>query len=145
MSGHLRTTILLLSCLLALALAAPAQAAPSPMEKRLAAKINDARDARGLRQLRLGGQLTDGAHWWARHLIRRDKFHHSNVRPGTGEILAWGTCGWFRPGRAVRLWHRSPDHRAILLRRGFRVVGTGWARGPWRGYDCVEMAVARFR
>ena len=145
MSGHLRHTILLLSCVVALALAAPAQAEPSWAEKRLAAKINDARDSRGLRQLRFAPKLAEGSHWWARHLVRRDKFHHSNLPAGTGEILAWGTCSWFKPARAVRLWLGSPGHRAILLRRGFRVVGTGWARGPWRGYDCVEMAVARFR
>ncbi len=56
MSGHLRKTILLLACVGALALAAPAQADPSWAEKRLAAKINDARDSRGLRQLRFATQ-----------------------------------------------------------------------------------------
>ena len=27
---------------------------------------------------------------------------------GMGEVIAWGTCEWFRPGRAVRMWLRSP-------------------------------------
>jgi uncharacterized protein YkwD len=145
MSRRLKAVVTLLLCLLALVLAAPVQAAPSPLEKKLVVRINDAREARDLRRLRIAPKLAEGAHGWARHLIRRDKFHHSNLRAGTGEVLAWGTCSWFRPGRAVWLWLRSSGHRALVLRRGFRVVGTGWARGRWRGYDCVEMAVARFR
>ena len=67
------------------------------------------------------------------------------LRSGTGEIIAWGTCSWFRPAQAVRMWLNSSGHRALLMRPGFRVIGTGWNRGPWRGYSCVEMAVARFR
>jgi uncharacterized protein YkwD len=145
MPGLPRVTVSLLFCILALVLAGSAQAAPTTIEKRLAARINDARDSHGLRRLRIAPRLAEGSHWWARHLIRRDKFHHSRLPAGTGEVLAWGTCSWFTTRRAVRLWLRSPGHRALVLRRGFRVVGTGWARGPWRAYDCVEMAVARFR
>ena len=145
MPGRPRAIALLVVCILALVLAGTAQSAPSTLEKRLAARINNARDSHGLRNLRTGANLAEGSHRWARHLIRRDKFHHSRLRAGTGEVLAWGTCSWFTTRRAVRLWLRRPGHRALVLRRGFRVVGTGWARGPWRGYDCVEMAVARFR
>ncbi|HXV95771.1 MAG TPA: CAP domain-containing protein [Gaiellaceae bacterium] len=147
MSGHLRTPLTLLACVFALALAAgPAQAAPTPMEKRLVERINDTRAAYGLRRLTIGPKLNTGARSWSRHLLRRDSFHHaSDLRPGTGEILAWGTCSWFTPARAVRMWLRSPGHRALLLRPGFRFVGTGWTRGAWRSYGCVEMAVARFR
>jgi uncharacterized protein YkwD len=62
-----------------------------------------------------------------------------------GEVIAWGTCSWFSPAQAVRLWLGSPGHRALLLRPGFRFVGTGWTRGAYRSYGCAEMAVARFR
>ena len=145
MPGHLRTSLALLSCAAAVALAAPAQAAPSDMERRLVEKINDARAAHGLRQLRISSRLGDSASDWSRHLMRRDAFHHGSLRSGTGEVLAWGTCRWFTPARAVRMWLNSSGHRALLLRPGFRAVGTGWTRGPWRSYGCVEMAVARFR
>jgi len=145
MPGHLRTTLALLSCVFAVALAVPAQAAPTAVEKRLVERINDTRASYGLRQLRFAPRLGDRASDWSRHLMRQDSFHHANLRAGTGEILAWGTCSWFKPARAVRMWLNSSDHRALLLRPGFRVVGTGWTRGPWRGYGCVEMAVARFR
>jgi uncharacterized protein YkwD len=147
MPGPVKTLIALLVCAGALALAAPAQsAAPTPMEQRLITKINQTRAAHGLRKLRLGPAIQRGSHAWSRYLMRADSFHHSSqLRAGTGEILAWGTCGWFTPLRAVRMWLNSPSHRALLLRPGFRYVGTGWTAGNWRGYSCVEMAVARFR
>jgi uncharacterized protein YkwD len=147
MPRPVKTLIALLVCAGALALAAPAQsAAPTPMEQRLITKINQTRAAHGLRKLRLGPTLQSGSHAWSRHLMRADSFHHSSqLGAGTGEILAWGTCSWFTPLRAVRMWLNSPSHRALLLRRGFRYVGTGWTAGNWRGYSCVEMAVARFR
>ena len=145
--GHLRTLLALCCCVVVAAVAAgPAQAAPTTMEKRLVDRINDARAAHGLRQLRIRSGLTAGAHSWSRYLIRRDSFHHAGgLRPGTGEIIAWGTCSWFSPAQSVRMWLDSPSHRALLLRPSFRFVGTGWTRGAWRSYGCVEMAVARFR
>jgi uncharacterized protein YkwD len=145
MPKPLRTVVALLACTGVLALAAPAQAAPTTMEKRIVAQVNDARAARGLRKLRIGSGVQSGAHSWARHLMQADAFYHARLSAGTGEILAWGTCSWFSPAAAVRAWLRSSSHRAVLLNRGFRVVGAGWRRGSWRGYGCVEMAVARFR
>ena len=97
------------------------------MELRLAERINDARSL-GLRQLRFSSRLAEGADEWSRHLVRRDSFHHGDLRTGMGEVIAWGTCDWFRPGRAVRMWLRSSGHRELVLRRGFRAVGTGWTR-----------------
>jgi uncharacterized protein YkwD len=145
MPGQLRSTLALLSCLVALVVAAPAQADPSWAEQRLVERINDARASYGLRQLRFASNLAQGASAWSERLVRRDALRHAKLPAGTGEIIAWGTCDWFRPKRAVRMWLNSPGHRALLLRGGFRLVGTGWTRGSWRSYGCVEMAVARFR
>lgn len=145
MPKPLTTVVALLACTGVLALAAPAQAAPTSMERRILANINDARKARGLRALRIGSGVQSGAHSWAGHLMRADAFHHARLRAGTGEIIAWGTCSWFSPAAAVRAWLRSPSHRTVLIHRGFRYIGAGWRRGSWRGYACVEMAVARFR
>lgn len=145
MPRPLKTVVALLVCTGILALATPAQAAPTTMEKRLIARINDARTDRGLRKLRVGATIQAGAHAWARHLRRADAFYHDRVRVGTSEVLAWGTCSWFSPAAAVRAWLRSPSHRYLMLRPGFRFVGAGWSRGSWRRYGCVEMAVARFR
>ena len=147
MPGHLRTLLALCCCCVIVAAVAvgPAEAAPTTMEKRLVARINDARSAHGLRQLRIREGLSDGAHSWSRYLLRRDSFYHASLSPGVAEIIAWGTCSWFTPAQSVRMWLNSSSHRALLLRPGFRFVGTGWTRGPWRSYGCVEMAVARFR
>jgi len=145
MPKPLATVVALLACTGVLAVAAPAQAAPTTMEKRLIARINDARTDRGLRKLRVGSGVQAGAHRWASRLMRADAFYHARLRAGTGEVLAWGTCSWFSPAAAVRAWLRSPSHRRVMLHRSFRFVGTGWRRGSWRSYGCVEMAVARFR
>ena len=147
MPGSVKTLIALLVCAGALALATPTEsAAHTVMEQRLITKINETRAAHGLRKLRIGPRLQSGAHAWSRHLMQADSFHHSSqLAAGTGEILAWGTFAWFTPLRAVRMWLNSSSHRALLLRPSFRYVGTGWTRGNWRGYNCVEMAVARFR
>jgi uncharacterized protein YkwD len=136
----------MLACAAILALAVPtAGAAPTRMEKRLVAKINDARAAHGLRRLRIGARLARGAHRWSLYLLRADSFYHARLASGTAENLAWGTCGYMSPAMAVRMWLGSSAHRVHLLDRSARYVGTGWATGGWRGYRCVEMAVARFR
>jgi uncharacterized protein YkwD len=132
-------------CLLAGA-SAPASGAPTPTEKRLIQRINETRADHGLRKVVLGPRLQRGAHAWARQLLRTDAFRHARLAGGTSEILAWGApCSWMTPLRAVRLWLKSPGHRAALLARGVRYVGAGWAAGAWRSYRCTEIAAARFR
>jgi uncharacterized protein YkwD len=137
--------VVVCAAILGLAAPAPAEAAPTRMEKRLVAKINDARAARGLRQVRIGARLARGAHRWSLYLLRADSFYHARLASGTAEIIAWGTCGYMAPATAVRMWLNSPSHRPHLLDASAHYVGTGWTAGGWRGYSCVEMAVARFR
>jgi uncharacterized protein YkwD len=132
-------------CGCAFALAKPAEAAPTEWELRLISKVNQVRAAHGVRRLRIGPRLQRGAHSWAVHLIRSDSFHHASLGSGTGENLAWGTCNWLGPSDVVRMWMNSYAHRVTLLRRGYRYIGGGMARGAWNGYGCVRMAVARFR
>jgi uncharacterized protein YkwD len=115
------------------------------MEKRLVARINDTRAAHGMRRVRIGSRLSRAAHRWAVYLLQADAFYHGRLAAGTSEIIAWGTCSYMYPRKAVRMWLASSSHRPYLLDRSAHNVGTGWARGAWRGYSCVEMAVARFR
>jgi uncharacterized protein YkwD len=135
----------MLACAGVLAMAAPAETAPTRMEKRLVATINDVRAAHGLRRLRIGPRLSRSAHRWALYLLRSDSFYHGRLSSGTAENLAWATCSWARPLTFVRMWLRSPGHRVQLLARGRRYVGAGVVAGSWRGYGCVRMAVTRFR
>lgn len=133
-------------CAVVAAAARPGPAAAiTPMEKRLVGKINDARAEQGVRKVRLLLSIQRPADRWASHLIRADAFHHGRLAAGTSENIAWGTCGWLSVRRMVQMWLDSPPHRANLLDRSARYVGPGMARGRWRGYSCVLMAVVRFR
>jgi uncharacterized protein YkwD len=139
------TVVAMLLCVLAAAVAKPGPAnAMTTMEKRLVARINDARAARGLRRLRVGAGIQRAAHRWAGYLIRADSFYHGQMAPGTSENIAWGTCRMLRPARMVRLWLNSSGHRANLLDRSARYIGAGASAGRWRGYRCIRMGVTRF-
>lgn len=135
----------MLISIVVLCAAAPAVAGPTRFEKRLVAKINQARAAHGLGKVRIRSNLNRSARGWARHLLRADAFHHARLARGTSENLAWGTCSYAGPSRIVTMWMNSSGHRAALLRRGIRLVGPGVTSGRWRGHRCVRMAVVRFR
>ena len=118
---------------------------PTRAERLLIHAVNDARGARGVRRLTLGGTLQEGSHRWASYLLVRDAFFHSSLGAGVRENIAWLTCrdGWAR--RIVRMWLNSSAHRSALLDRSARRLGVGVATGGWSGWSCVRMAVARFR
>ena len=78
--------------------------------------INDAR-LHGLRQLRFSSRLAEGADEGLTPCAAIPSTTET-LRTGMGEVIAWGTCDWFRPGRAVRMWLRSSGHRELVLRRG---------------------------
>ena len=54
--------------------------------------------------------------------------------PRVGENLGWGvgSLSWARV--IVSMWMASPEHRANLLRPGYRTVGVGATRGTFQGY-----------
>jgi uncharacterized protein YkwD len=148
MRKRLITLPAVLAVTAALALGAPAAAEaakPTKAEQRVVAQINKVRAKQGLRKVKVGSSLQRDAKSWSRHLRRSGSFHHGSLSAGTGEVIAWGTCSWFTPAQAVRAWMRSSSHRALVVRPGFRKIGAGWAKGPWRGHGCVKMAVVRFR
>ena len=142
MPGHLRTTLALVASIAALAVAGPAQAAPSAMETRLVERSTMPEPRMGCASSASPHGSQKGADDWSRHLVRRDSFHHGDLRSGMGEVIAWGTCDWFRPGRAVRMWLRSRSSRACpeegVPRRRHRldarpVAATGASRWPSLG------------
>jgi uncharacterized protein YkwD len=122
-----------------------AAATPTRAERTLIRAINDARAARGVRRLSVGGTLQTYAHRWAYYLLRRNAFYHGSFGSDVRENIAWLTCrrGWART--IVRMWLNSSAHRSALLDRTARRVGVGVATGRWNGWSCVRMAVARFR
>lgn len=146
MLGVRQPTLALLAVVVALAAAAPAQAAPPTRgERALLAAVNGARTSRGLRPVRLVQPLQTRAHRYAGWLLRTDNFLHAQLAPGTRENLAWATINIGSARRIVRMWLESPGHRATLLWRGARWAGVGVARGRYLGYADVRMAVLRLR
>jgi uncharacterized protein YkwD len=141
----IRLSLLALSVSAVLATAAPASAAaPTRFERALLTAINNARSSHGLARVRFAQPLQTRSHRYAVRLIRTDRFSHAtNLPVGTNENLAWGTISLMSPRQIVRMWLASPGHRANLLWRGARRAGVGVARGEFRGYPDVRLAVAR--
>jgi uncharacterized protein YkwD len=141
----------LLAAVVAAAVLAPgasparAHATPSSAALRL---LNAARAAHGAPPLRLDRRLLRAARRHSRDMVVHRYFAHesrSGERPSAriartgwmrgrgiwrvGENLAWGTGRKGRPAAIVAAWLRSPVHRRVMLRRSYRVVGVGIARG----------------
>lgn len=131
----------------ALLLPPPASAArPTGFERAVLRAVNEARVSHGLARVRFVWPLQDRTKAYARRLLRTGRFEHaSSLPPNTRENLAWATTNIASARRIVRLWLESPGHRATLLWRGARRAGVGVARGPYRGYADVRLAVLRFR
>jgi uncharacterized protein YkwD len=84
-------------------------------------------------------------------MLRRGYFAHGSLAarmqashargPLFGEDLAWGPAdaAW-----VVTQWLASPEHRANLLRPGFRRVGVGTVRGTFGGYSGALVVTADF-
>jgi uncharacterized protein YkwD len=64
--------------------------------------------------------------------------------PTVGENLGWSVADGVSTRRIFRLWLASPTHRAVLLRRGFRLVGVGVTRGPFKGRSSCVVVTADF-
>jgi len=160
-----------------LALAAPAPAATvsgkASVESALVQRINAVRRSHGLRPLRVERGLTSAAERHAGSMGRAGYFRHELFTPrrsprwngfgrwirwfypgpgyrswSAGENLAWGAPG-ISARRTVRLWLRSPGHRANLLKRSWRNVGVAAVRvqngrGHFRRWDDVTIVVAEF-
>ncbi len=144
-SRHLLAAVGIVAAVL---LAAPPAGAarPTPMERSIVLIINQARISHGLAPLRIAGPLQAGSHSYAGYLLRTGRFEHArNLRRGVRENLAWATTNAGSARAIVRMWLRSPGHRANLFARGIRAIGVGVARGRYQGYPDARVAVARFR
>lgn len=122
-------------------------------------QINGARQASGLRGLRISSALRRAATAQARWLTRSGSFTHSSAdgsSPATrirryyrgslvGETLLWGSPS-LDAAQALERWLASPAHRRVLLDRRFREIGLSAvsaedAPGTYSGLD-VTVVVA---
>jgi uncharacterized protein YkwD len=111
---------------------------PSPAEskglrRRLYHLIEHTRKNHGVHGLRLDRDLSKYCRRHTVDMVQQNRLYHStNLAGRVGRYNAkyWGEnvgyAGTLR--RLVRLWLRSPDHRANLLDRHFRFVGIGIVR-----------------
>jgi uncharacterized protein YkwD len=125
------------TALAALALAPAAHAGQH--ERELRALVNGERAGRGVAGLRHSPALTRSAQRFARSLLRRGVLAHGARISAPrrfrllGENLALVGGRGPQPHRAVRLWRRSPGHRAVMLDSRMRSVGIGRASGLFGG------------
>lgn len=129
------------------------------LEGSLLERINSARQASGLRRLRVSSALRRAATAQARWLTQTGSFTHSSAdgsSPATrirryyrgalvGETLLWGSPS-LDAAQALERWLASPAHRGVLLDRRFREIGLSAvsaedAPGTYSGLD-VTVVVA---
>jgi uncharacterized protein YkwD len=149
-----RLCIVSATLLVALGGAAVASAAPNRAEQSLIAAVNAARTAHGLQPVRLDPRLERAATIHTQDMLRHDYFAHGAVSarlqvvgargPVLGENLAWSSGADVNAAAIVRLWLESPEHRANLLRPGFRRIGIGAATGSFLGCADATVVTADF-
>jgi uncharacterized protein YkwD len=138
-------TFVLAGMLLMVLPSAGAAAAEDPSERMIDA-INETRANHGLAPLRAAPKLVQSASRQSRTVIRNDDFSHgTGFRNAgfrtSGEAMAYNR-GWStRTSPTIRMWLRSPGHRALVLGSSFRYVGAGIARGSlWGSQSTVWVA-----
>lgn len=113
-------------------------------ERAIVQAVNVQRAARGLPGVRATRGLSRLAERHSRDQLRHDLIGHVSsdgtpfarrvARVGSfaaaGEVIAFAPRGSASRARAVvRMWMRSPAHRAQLLDPAYRLVGVGRVRG----------------
>jgi uncharacterized protein YkwD len=151
--GLVAVLVVLVLGTFAISTAGAATVAPRS-ERALLVAMNRARLTRGLRPFHLDGRLQRAARAHSSEMIQGGYFSHGSfgrrltsygVRGQfVGENLAWGAGVYARAGVIVGEWLRSPEHRANLLRPGFRRVGVGSLVGPFAGRRSAVVVTADF-
>ena len=136
---RLTSTGMVVLCLFA----GTASARVTPAERALVQTLSQVRQAAGLGPLRASHTLARSAGRYSRWQLRHGYFGHqprirmsSHFRVG-GEVLRLVPSSHVRVRRTLRLWLRSPSHRAALLHPSMRRAGAGIARGRFRGYPSL--------
>jgi uncharacterized protein YkwD len=106
-------------------------AADAGVRARMVKTINFVRGASHIRGLGYSQRLARSATAWARHLIAANMLAHSHR--AQGEVIEWHTGTRTQVKNVVLEWLNSPEHRAVMLERGFRRAGAGMAIGRMGG------------
>jgi len=122
--------------------------------------VNSVRAQHGLPELREVSALDRSSGLRANAIRRCGDFSHTPcgqsfaqpfVRAGylkrsgsVGENLAWGGSTLGSPEATLGAWLRSPEHRANLLKAGWRDFGLALERGSFFGNADVSLWVVQF-
>jgi len=140
----------------AVAVAAPASGATfsSSASVSLLREMNAARTAQHLAPLRADATLQRAARSHSADMLQRRYFAHGDFAlrmrrfhvagSFAGENLAWGVGARAAARAIVVEWLASPEHRANLLRPGFRRVGLATLVGSFSGYAGATVVTADF-
>lgn len=118
-----------------------------PPERAVVHAVNVERASHGLRPLRVARSLTRAAEIHSRDQLRQGRLGHDSSdgasfstrisRAGRfremGEVVAFAPRTSASARAIVRMWMRSPIHRAELLSPNYRLLGVGRVRGPLDG------------
>ncbi len=133
-------------------MAAPASGGLSPSEKALLSVMNESRAAHRLPPFKVDPRLELAARAHTRDMVERRYFDHGPFADRMvryrvqGRVMAENIAWWpgYSIARAVvRMWLKSSEHRANLLRPGFRRVGIAALNGLLNGSK-VKMVTADF-
>jgi uncharacterized protein YkwD len=122
---------------------------------------NQIRGRSGMAMLTFNGKLRHAAEGHSAEMVQNGYFEHTSPSGSTmvsrilaagyvradqgwllGENLEWGTGSMATPRGAVDAWMNSPGHRANVLNRGYRQMGTGITLGvPTGGSAGVTITV----
>ena len=123
-------------------------------ESSLLSAMNSVRAAHGLQPLRPDARLERASRGHSSYMLRTGTFAHgafvSRIRrvgvhaPQIGENLAWSSGSLTAAQSIVSMWLASPEHRANLLRPGYRLVGVGALRGSFDGQSNALLVTTDF-
>ena len=144
---------MLVSSFAVAAMLAPGAAAPAPASNEaIVQELNRVRIARGLVPLRVDATLQRAARAHSVDMLQNGYFAHGAfaermqrygaARWFVGENLAWAVSA--NAATFVRMWLRSPGHRANVLRPSFRRVGVAAVTGRFLGYRNATVVTADF-
>jgi len=148
------TAVVVVSAFVCSVVAGQARATPTASELALLQAMNDVRQAHGVAPLRIDTRLQRAARGHSRAMLQTDTFAHGafaarirrlGVRARrVGENLAWAVGPLAEAHAIVNVWLARPEHRANLLRPGYRTVGVGIRIGTFEGHAGASVITADF-
>ena len=137
--------------LMAIVLALPAHASAKRVHAAAASSmigtINHVRARHGLPALRANTSLIGSSGRFSSWLLGRGLLAHRSGVSASGHFKRLGEALAMHGGRGlgvrgiVRMWLRSPTHRAVILTRSMNLVGAGAAQGRFRGHRATIWVV----